>query len=228
MINSLRSYIITACAVSFFFLSCTTKKISSDTIDLSLLKEGDTLLVKNIPSNLGLWMEYHSLNDSKISLNDFICSGVILHQGELSLLDSSVNIIPPDRKKFLVFSPDKSKFIDLFSLTRKNDVVSDTLLLPYATDIDQQVVVGYEDGRRSELFFCGPEQLVASADWLNEDQVILTISSFKDSVHIVELYLIDLSKGIFTNFLLKKQLDKKVDQKSSFIDYWLSIMADKT
>ncbi|MFN5423038.1 MAG: hypothetical protein ACK5AO_07215 [bacterium] len=167
-------------------------------------------------------MEYHSRKGSRISLTDFMCSGVVLHQGDLPMLDSTVDHSKLVGDKFLVFSPNKTKFIDLFSITMKNNIRnSNSLLLPFASDIDQQVVLGYADGRRTELFFCGPEQLVESADWLNEHQVILTLTSFLESQHHVELYLYDLEMGVFTNFLLNKNIENS-DHQCSFIDYWIS------
>ncbi len=156
MINSLRSFcVFVGCIV---VMSCTSRKNGSEQINLSLLSEGDTLPVNQLPKNLKLWMDFHGGKDTQISLRDFICSGVILHQDELILLDSTIDLSRLFNNKHLVFSPDSKIFIDLFSITRMPSNDSSTLILPYAPDIDQQVVVGFADGRRYELFFCGPQQ----------------------------------------------------------------------
>ena len=209
-------------------LSCTNKKSIVDGIDVSTLKEGDTIPVNDIPNNLILWMNYHSNYQSKIVLSDFKCSGVLLHQNELPMLDSfysNYTIIP--KNKYLVFSPKKTKFIDLFAVTRKNERNNDSIILPFALDIDQQIILGYSDGRRYELFFCGPNQLIETADWLNEYQVILTVTSMQENQHNVDLYLFDLEKGIFTNFMLSKDLHKNVANQTTFIDHWIKIIENK-
>lgn len=209
-------------------ISCTNKKSIVDGIDISLLKEGDTIPVKDIPDNLKLWMDYHSKDQSKILLSDFKCSGIVLHQSELTVLDSLYGSYKNiSGNKYLVFSPEKTKYIDLFAITRKNKSNINSMLLPFATDIDQQIVLGYSDGRRFELFFCGPDQLIETADWLNENQVLLTLTSMQENQHNVDQYLFDLEKGIFTNFLLTKKLPENTADQNIFIDYWVKMIDQK-
>ena len=222
MINEHRSLLLYILFALTALSGCTSNKKHSAAISISTLKEGDTLAVQQIPINLGWWMKYHSSENNTISLKDFISSGVVLHHGELIELDSICNVERINKSKYLIFSPDQTKFIDLFSITTKDEnECTDSLSLPFSSDIDQQIVLGSTDGKRVELLFCGAEQLVESADWLTNDQLILTLSSFQDSQYQVELYLFDLKLGIFTNFVCQQKPAKMKPEENTFIDFWL-------
>jgi hypothetical protein len=68
--------------------------------------------------------------------------------------------------------------------------------------------------------YLGPEQLVETADWINDEQFVLTLITNENGNTIAELYLFDIKNSIFTNFRLSKKLTETQGEKQSFIEVW--------
>ena len=217
-----RSQILSSLLILFFVNACTcnAKKEKTNEIVFENLKEGDTLVVKFAPKNLKQWFEFYSNKESTISLSDFSCSGVVLHREALKLIDTLYDKSSNRQNQLLVFSPDGHKFIDLFSVSSQTRHDSDIVRSLITPDADQQVVLGYSDGKRYELMYLGPEQVVETADWINDEQFVLTLITNENGNTIAELYLLDIKNSIFTNFRLSKKLTETQPEKQSFIEVW--------
>jgi|688.fasta_scaffold136744_3 hypothetical protein len=216
------SQILSSLLILFFVNACTcnSKKEKTNEIVFENLKEGDTLVVKFAPKNLQQWFEFYSNKESTISLSDFSCSGVVLHREALKLIDTLYDKSSNRQNQLLVFSPDGHKFIDLFSVSNQTRHDSDIVRSLITPDADQQVVLGYSDGKRYELMYLGPEQVVETADWINDEQFVLTLITNENGNTIAELYLFDIKNSIFTNFRLSKKLTETQAEKQSFIEVW--------
>jgi hypothetical protein len=207
--------------ILFFVGACTcnSKKIMTNEISVEYLQEGDTLAITMVPQNLQQWIDYYSKKDSTIRVTDFLCTGVVLHTEALKLIDTLYKKTENRHNHLLVFSPDAKKFIDLFSLTGQNQQDSNIVQSLITSDADQQVVLGYSDGKRYELMYLGPGQLVETADWINENQFVLTLLTNENGTTMGELYLFDIKNSVFTNFRLPQKIIEP-QKEQSFIEEW--------
>ena len=208
--------------ILYFFSACRNNPEinKANEINFENLLEGDTLSINLVPKNLQQWINYYSSKEAKISVSEFLCSGVVLHSQELRLIDTLYKKTENPHNQLLVFSPDQNKFIDLFSLSSQNKQHSDIVQSIITPDADQQVVLGYSDGKRYELMYLGPGQLVETADWINDNQFIVTLLTNENGNTVAEIYLFDIKNSVFTNFLLPKKLTEP-QKEQSFIEQWV-------
>jgi hypothetical protein len=69
--------------------------------------------------------------------------------------------------------------------------------------------------------FNGPAQIVEAADWINNDQFLISMFSEENNEMLVEIYLFDLKKEVFTNYRLSHNFNIALKPQKSFSDFWL-------
>ena len=204
--------------------SNTTNKKEDNFIDLDLISDGEFTELKTVPNNIQQWLDFYHQYDTAFTLKNFKPSGVVLHFDEMKQLDS----LPLQNNalyNLFSFSPDKKKYIDIWSL---GNIIPPEGFKPTDQerslndgDADQQIVLGEVGGIRKELMFNGPAQIVEAADWINNDQFLISMFSEEKGEMVVEIYLFDLKQEVFTNFLLSHNFKLSLKPQKSFSDFWL-------
>lgn len=210
------------------FLGCGEKQKPNGFvyIDPDNILEGDSIiLTKNLP-NLISWLDHYNKIDTGFKISNFKASGVILHYDSMKVISPLSNGNEIFTKLFS-YSPERDRYIDIWTygnLIPPADPVSikkEKQNFMLDGEADQQVVLGYNDGTRKEVLFNGPSQIVETADWLNNDQFILTMFSEEAKETVVEIYLFDLKNEVFTNYRLNHAFNFSNELKSSFMNNWL-------
>ena len=200
------------------------KEATLDYIELDTIEDGDTILLKKNAENLTSWLIFYGEIDSSFKLSNFKSSGVILHLNDLQGLDSTSGG-NHELNNLFSYSPDKKKYIDLFSygyIISKSKTDSNHNSQNYFLvdgEADQQIVLGEVNGKLKELMFNGPSQIVETADWINNEQFLITMISNEENKIIAEVFLFDIKKKIFTNYRLNHYLSPEVSE-NSFFDFW--------
>lgn len=213
---------------SLYIVSCGLNKDNpsiNSTILINDISEGDTLSLTPLPPNLKDWIQFYHNTDTGFQLKNFKSSGVILHFNNMKSVDSL------DKTKGLFsnlfsLSPNKKKYIDFLSygnqLVQKDstrEIKTSQLFLE--EEADQQVVLGDIGGARKELMFNGPTQMAESADWITDNQFLITIISEEENKHIAEIFLFDISTQEFVNYRLDHPINAPASFDESFIRHWL-------
>jgi len=69
--------------------------------------------------------------------------------------------------------------------------------------------------------FNGPARLVESADWITDNQVLITLISEEDNERIAEIFLFDISSQEYVNYRLDHPFKTPSSFEESFIKQWL-------
>ena len=213
---------------TFILNSCSKKnKTESDNhIDFNEIMEGDTLSFNHIPKNLNSWLGYYKKNDTLFTLSNFKASGVILHMSDLKESDT-ISLSRLKLKLLFEFSPDGLSYIDLWSYGHQDipekawNSRSELAKKLRDGEADQQVVLGLNDGKRYELLFNGPSNLVEFAEWLNNDQFLISQISKEKNYFLFELFIFDIKEKLFTNYRLNNNVPFNLEGES-FIEYWIN------
>jgi hypothetical protein len=222
-------FIILVAAVSD---SCNRKdSISEDEEMISAGKpenyqENDTLSLKPLPENMLLWINYYQQFDTAFNLQNFKASGVTVHldsmedatTGDLSLME---NFFP-----IFSFSTDSSQIIDFWSYNQLIEINKSGERMVIGGDPDQEVVwINQKTGKKKQIMYNGPLQIVETADWINDQSFILGLINIDETNTnwTPEILLFNLSDSTFTNFRLQKNLptDKLVLSGADFTNFWL-------
>jgi hypothetical protein len=157
----------------FGVIACTNRDKASDGAPfisekkLDGYKENDTLSFVDTPSGLKQWLKYYQRSDQQFTLGNFRYSGVSLHFDQLS--DATAKEDSAVFTKYLRFSPDRHRYVDLFSY----DHFMDKGVLA-GGDADQEVILGDKaKGVRKQLMFNTPGGQAEWADWLNNDSFLV-------------------------------------------------------
>ena len=222
------NYKICVVFCALFIISCKDNKKSSldKYIDFNSIVENDTLSFNKVPKNLNTWLDFYKKTDTLFILSNFKASGVILHTSVLSESDT-ITTSSLKLKPFFEYSPNGSNYIDLWSYGHQN--IPDTAWnsrLELAKILkngepDQQVVIGMKDGKRYELMFNGPGSISEFAEWINNDQFLISQITKDSNNFIVELFLFDIKEKLFTNYRLNHA--PSIDPESgSYVEYWIN------
>ena len=211
-----------------FIISCKDNKTTTTVkhIDFNSIVENDTLSFNEIPKNLNSWLEFYKRTDSLFTLSNFKASGVILHTSVLNKSDT-IPFSQLKLKPLFEYSPNGSNYIDLWSYGNQNiPDIARTSRLELAKIIkdgepDQQVVLGMKDGKRYELMFNGPTSISDFAEWLNEDQFLISHVTKDSNNFIVELFVFDIKEKLFTNYRLNHAPSIDLDGES-YIEHWIT------
>ena len=211
-----------------FLISC---GLNNDTQQAELgiliddVAEGDTLAIAELPPNLNDWIKFYNTTDTEFELNKFKSSGVILHFNDMKSVDS----LDESKRLFsslFSLSPDKKKYIDFLSYGNRL-VQQDSIQrnqkgqLFFEEEADQQVVLGEIGGGRKELMFNGPARLVESADWITDNQILITLISEEGNERIAEIFLFDISSQEYVNYRLDHPFTAPSSFDESFTKHWL-------
>jgi hypothetical protein len=194
------------------------------TIDLETISDGEMIELKTVPNNIQQWIDFYHQYDTSFTLFNFKASGVVLHLDEMKQLDSLTEI---NKKLYslLSFSPDNKKYVDLWSFGNEIPPTDFKTASQQRSlndgEADQQIVLGEVGGKRRELMFNGPAQIVEAADWINNDQFLISMFSEEKNEMVVEIYLFDLKKEVFTNYRLSHNFKISLKPQKSFSDFWL-------
>jgi hypothetical protein len=222
------NYKIFVILFALFIISCKGNKKSSldKYIDFNSIVENDTLSFNKVPKNLNDWLDYYKKTDTLFLLSNFKASGVILHTSTLSESDTIQNVALK-LKPLFEYSPDGSTYIDIWSYGHQN--IPDTAWnsrLELAKILkdgepDQQVVLGMKDGKRYELMFNGPESISEFAEWINNDQFLISQITKDHNNFIVELFLFDIKEKLFTNYRLNHT--PSIDfEGETYVEHWIT------
>jgi len=211
-----------------FIVSCNKKNASSSEnyIDFNSIIENDTLSFKKNPENLTSWLDFYKSTDPLFTLSNFKASGVILHISELKISDTiSISNLP--LKPLFEYAPDGLSYIDLWSYGNKfipeKAWKSRTELAKSIIDgePDQQIVLGMKDGKRYELIFNGPATYTEFADWINNNQFLISQNTKENNSVIIELFVFDIKKMLFTNYRLN-HTPPFYFERESYFDHWIN------
>ncbi len=211
-----------------FLISCGLNN-DAQQADLGILiddiAEGDTLSITQLAPNLTDWIEFYHTTDTEFRLSRFKSSGVVLHFNDMKSVDSL------DKSKRLFsslfsLSPNKKKYIDFLSygnrLVQQDSIQSNPKgQLFLEEEADQQVILGNIGGERKELMFNGPARLVESADWITDNQILITLISEEENERIAEIFLFDISSQEYVNYRLDHPFKAPSSFEESFIKQWL-------
>ncbi len=218
--------------VAVIILSCGRKDTNSAEEELNIAsrpesyQENDTISINPLPENLMLWIKYYQQFDTAFNKQNFKASGVAIHldsledatTGDLSLMD---NFFP-----LLSFSPDSTQIIDFWTYNQLIEVDKSGERIVIGGDPDQEVVwINKRTGAKKQLMYNGPQQIVETADWINDRSFILGMINIDESntSWSPEILLFNLTDTTFTNFRLQKNLpaDKLALSGADFTKFWL-------
>lgn len=180
-----------------------TGNVTVEESQLNEIRENDSLSFPQLPEGLDLWLMYYGRSDPGFTLGAFRNSGVRLHFGELP--DASGKGDTAAFRKYLLFSPDHSRYIDLFSYDHLMDkgVMVDG-------EVDQEVVLAdLRTGARKQLMFNTPGRLAEWAAWLNNNQFLIGMTTVSEdgSKMGAQILMFRISDSSYTNFDLAHQLN---------------------
>jgi hypothetical protein len=228
-IRNLRPSTFSAAAIClglFLLCACTGGKEQGEETGKRMpaaYSEGDTLELDPFPKNLQEWMTFYGSHFPGFRNGNFKASGIVLHFDSLPL--SQTPPPGPDFRPFLPYAEDGLHYIDLLSYNTSLSRDSSGMLTASTGDPDQEVVLGDEkSGRRYQLLYNGPGQSVESADWLGNDEFLLTLlhTDEKQGAWIPEIRLYSRKDSTFTHFLWTRTIpsDSLNRMGSSFTDQW--------
>jgi len=211
-----------------FLISCGLNN-DAQQADLGILiddiAEGDTLSITQLAPNLNDWIQFYHTTDTEFKLSRFKSSGVVLHFNDMKSVDSldkskrlfsSLFSLSRNKKKYIDFLSYGNRLVQQDSIQRNQN---GQLFLE--EEADQQVILGDIGGERKELMFNGPARLVESADWITDNQILMTLISEEDNERIAEIFLFDISSQEYVNYRLDHPFKAPALFDESFIRHWL-------
>lgn len=218
-------------AISVSLNSCGRKDISEEE-EMVLFgqpeqyQENDTLSINPLPENLGMWFNYYQQFDTAFNVRNFMASGVTVHlntledatTGDVSLMEGFFPL--------LSFSPDSSQFIDFWSYNQLIETNKAGEKMVIGGDPDQEVAwVNKKTGTKKQLMYNGPQQIVETADWINNQSILLGMINVNENntEWTPEILLFNFKDSTFTNFRLINNLsvEKLTMENADFSGFWL-------
>ncbi|MGB4771885.1 MAG: hypothetical protein WBP58_10520 [Chitinophagaceae bacterium] len=169
---------------------------------LDAYKENDTLSQGDVPDGLKQWLTYYQRSDQQFTLGNFRYSGVSLHFDQLP--DATAKEDSAVFTRYIRFSPDRNRYIDLFSY----DHFLDNGVL-VGGDADQEVILGDKVKRtRKQLMFNTPGRQAEWADWLNNDSFLVGLTSISEDGKRwgAQILLFRINDSSYSNFDLTHTL----------------------
>ncbi len=189
-------------------------------------QENDTISIRPIPENLGLWINYYQQFDTAFNIKNFKASGVTVHLNALEDATTGDVSLMEGFYPLLSFSPDSSQFIDLWSYNQLIETNKAGEKMVIGGDPDQEVAwVNKKTGTKKQLMYNGPQQVVETADWINNQSILLGMVNVNENntEWTPEILLFNFSDSTFTNFRLIKNLsvEKMTIGNADFSGFWL-------
>lgn len=169
---------------------------------LDAYKENDTLSLEDIPNGLKRWLAYYQRSDQQFTLGNFRYSGVSLHFDQLP--DATAKEDSAVFTRYMRFSPDRNRYVDLFSYGYFLDKGVLT-----GGDADQEVILGDKArGQRKQLMFNAPGRQAEWADWLNNDSFLVGLTSTSEDGKrwSAQILLFRIKDSSYSNFDLNHNM----------------------
>lgn len=192
-------------ATLIFFAACSGRKNANEDVETSVIpdryEEGRPLRISEYKlPGLSDWIRYHRQSDTGLSLASMPASGVVLHLDPLDTLPSVMTLIPDT---LLAWSPDRSRYIDLWSYNHILDTTPEGLPRITGGGPEQMVVIGERaSGKRWSLMFNGTSQVAETADWLDSNTFIIGMMLVDEASgeRTPDIMLFSLKDSTFTDF----------------------------
>ena len=162
--------------------------------------EGDTLRLIAEAPGLSAWITYHRRSDTGLRIASIPASGVVLHMDPLDTINIPGTRFPDT---LMAWSPDRSRYIDIWSYNHVLDTLKDGRLRITGGGPEQMVVLGDErSGRRHILMFNGTGQFAESADWLDDQTFVIGMMLVDEATgeRTPDIMLFSLKDSVFTDF----------------------------
>jgi hypothetical protein len=193
--------VVLLCALA----ACGGPKSGAEDPDPSVIpgryEEGGALRIQQgLAPGLFEWIEYHRRSDTALSLAKMPASGVVIHIDPLDTLPSATTLLPDT---LLSWSPDRSRYIDLWSYNHIIDTTPQGRMRITGGGPEQMIVIGERvSGRRWSLMFNGTGQYAESADWLDPNTFVIGMMLIDESSgeRTPEIMLFSLADSTFTDF----------------------------
>lgn len=188
-------------------------------------KENDTLSLGDIPDGLKEWLTYYQRSDQQFTLGNFRHSGVSLHFDQLP--DATTKEDTAVFTRYFRFSPDRTRYIDLFSY---DHFIDKGVLV--GGDADQEVVLGDRaKGARKQLMFNTPGRQAEWADWLNNDSFLIGLTSMSEDGKRwgAQILLFRIKDSSYSNFDLThtKAIDSVSFSPKNFSEVYIEKLQQK-
>lgn len=191
---------------SYLLFSCTDRKKQIEVENQSTFKK-DVEVSSFQKSTLHNWEKYYQTEiDSLFSLEHFVYeskSDISKMEGTIyGIFDEQFNPIYTD---FLIYSPDRKKYIDIDSYQWSVDKLTNKLMF----DVDQEInLVDIPNEKVWRIGFLGPSYWVEDAFW-QSDSIVMLLQNSYDQVPFI--HKINIETGKQTTFVYKDTLRKKSD-----------------
>ena len=202
--TTLKIWLIQA-MIAMLLSACGRGERSGDATETSVspdrYAEGDTLLLRTGQApGLRAWIEYHHLSDTGLRLGAMPASGVVIHIDPLDSMSMPMAGVPDT---LLAWSPDRTRYIDIWSYDHIVDTLKAGALRITGGGPEQIVALGDRANRRRHiLMFNGTGQIAESADWLDNQTFVLGMMLIDEATgaRTPDIMLFSLSDSVFTDF----------------------------
>lgn len=212
----------------FLLLACGQKSDKNTAAETSVIPdryaEGDTLLLlADMAPGLNAWINYHQGSDTGLRIASIPASGVVIHMDPLDTINISGTRFPDT---LMAWSPDRSRYIDIWSYNHVVDTMKDGRLRITGGGPEQMVVLGDQrSGRRHILMFNGTGQFAESADWLDDQTFVIGMMLVDEATgeRTPDIMLFSLKDSVFTDFRYVRTIsgDNLPPTPGGFMRQWL-------
>lgn len=189
--------------------ACTSnKKEEKKAAEETIIEDATLQKVEDKVSTLSDWQQYYVQKVPDFSLDNFepvgtekvndMYSGMELNQKFYDLYG-----------KLLVYSPDSTRFMDIYSYNFIVERRKDGTLSARMGEPDQEAaVVDVKTGKRLRLWFCGPHCLLEKAIWLNNEEVALVgiVDEDGNEVYQPQMWVINIKTGQTTLYSYPQEI----------------------
>lgn len=187
-------------------------------------QEGDTLNFQASQApTLFDWINYHRRSDSGLKIASMPASGVVIHLDPMDTTNFSAFNFPDT---LMAWSPDRSRFLDIWSYNHVMDTVKDGRIRITGGGPEQIVALGdLRSGQRYVLMFNGTGQVAESADWLDNQTFLIGVMLVDEATgeRTPDIMLFSLKDSMFTDFRYKRAIpgDSLPPTEGGFLRHWL-------
>ncbi len=184
-------------------ISCQKSKeerleLESDGLEITekkIVEKDETRVVDftDAPQRLAKWFRYQQKNNPDFSVSNFHPIDTI-EQGEFMIIEFKK---PASFSKFMVYSPNKEKALDLYSYGNVLKTKSDGKVEVVAGSPDSQILLFDEEtGIAKRLIFCGTTCNFDDGYWINNNEVVVSgAMEGKNMEKRLSLWHINLEQG---------------------------------
>jgi len=227
LVKAIHNVIILTIVV-FLLPACKGKKDQATETDAfyhpANYQEGDTVSFEasQAPA-LFDWINYHRRSDSGLNIASMPASGVVIHLDPMDTTNFPGFSFPDT---MMAWSPDRSRFLDLWSFNHIMDTMQDGSIRITGGGPEQIVaLVDLHRGQRHVLMFNGTGQIAESADWLDNQTFVIGMMLLDEATgeRTPDIMLFSLKDSMFTDFRYKRAIasDSLPATPGGFFRQWL-------